>query len=325
LSAVTIIVPVYNTEKYLNRCIDSIIDQSFRDIEILLINDGSEDNSLNILYEYANKDDRIKIVNQENKGLSAARNVGIKLAAGEYVLHVDSDDYIKPNMCEVMYNEAKKYNADIVTSHVYFSYPNKTVIKREPYKKVCGFNDFLLLFATRRGINSVWNKLIRRNLYILNNIEHYEDISLGEDSSALLRLVVFASCIVTVDSVFYHYDIKSSSMTGNKNKRIIEYIQGLAKVEEFYMTNHIETGMFPLLRFKIAYKLLSDHVPKKMEKNNNPDYILLYECFYEEIFLILKHPMFHRLYTIEKCFIVFHAARKSILKLFVRSLWITLP
>jgi glycosyltransferase involved in cell wall biosynthesis len=314
MSLITIIVPIYNTEKYLDRCITSIIDQSFRDLEILLVNDGSTDNSLNILYKYANKDERIKIINQKNKGLSAARNVGIRSAAGEYILHVDSDDYINFDMCEVMYNEARKYNADIVTSHVYFDYPNKTVIKREPYKKVCGFSDFLLTFATRRGINSVCNKLIRRNLYTLNNIEHYENISLGEDSSALLRLIVFASCIVTVDASFYHYDIKTSSMTGNKNKKIMEYIRALLMVEDFYITNHKETDIFPLLRFKIAYKLLSGYTLNKAKKNNSQDYCTLYDQFCREILLIAKHPMFCNLYFVEKCFVIIHIVCKAITK-----------
>jgi glycosyltransferase involved in cell wall biosynthesis len=312
LSAITIIVPVYNTEIYLHRCINSIIDQSFSDIEILLINDGSTDNSLHILSEYAKQDGRIRIINQENRGLSAARNVGIRSAAGEYILHIDSDDYIEPDMCEAMYIEARKYHADMVTSYVYFEYPNKTIIKREPYKKMCGFNDFLLSFTTRRGINSVCNKLIKRDLYILNKIEHYEDISLGEDSSTLLRLIVFASCIITVDKPFYHYDIKPSSMTGSKNKKVMEYIRGLSKVETFYITNHIETGIFPLLRFKIGYKLLLNCTLAEAKRNNYADYCRLYEQFYGEIFLIAKHPLFYKLHLSEKCFVIIHVFYKGI-------------
>jgi glycosyltransferase involved in cell wall biosynthesis len=257
--------------------------------------------------EYAAKDKRISVINQSNMGLSATRNKGIKLSTSEYILHIDSDDWIEHDMCELMYDEARKYNADIVTSHVYFDYQNKTIIKHEPYNKICGFNDFLLIFTVRRGLNSVCNKLIKRDLYVLNNIEHYEDISLAEDSSALLRLIVFSSCIVTVNKAFYHYDIKAVSMTGKRDKKVMEYIKALSRVEEFYKLNHIKTDIFVLLRFKIAYKLLSNCTMKSAMRHNYLDYCFLYEQFYKEICLIIKNQFFHKLFLTEKCFIMIHA------------------
>ena len=93
---ISVIIPVYNTEKYLERCINSVVSQNFRDIEIIIINDCSEDNSLKIIDKYKNKDKRIKIINKiKNEGLSAARNSGIEIATGEYILHIDSDDWIE--------------------------------------------------------------------------------------------------------------------------------------------------------------------------------------------------------------------------------------
>jgi len=298
MNLITVIVPVYNTEKYLDRCITSIINQTFRDIEILLINDGSTDNSLKILLEYAKKDKRVRIINQVNKGLSAARNTGIKVANGAYILHVDSDDWIEPDMCEAMYNEAKKYDADIVTSHVYFDYPRKKILKKEPYNGISGFNDFLITFTVKRGINSVCNKLIKRDLYLLNNIEHYEDISLGEDSSALLRLIVFARAIVAVNKAFYHYDIKTSSMTGSAKKNVMEYIQGLSKVENFYRQNNVKTDLFPLLRLKIAYINLYGNM-----HTDTDAYRKLKEYFLSDIKPILSHSCFYKLCLKYKCFV----------------------
>ena len=100
---ISIIVPVYNTEPYLEQCLDSIINQTLEDIEIICVNDGSTDNSLSVLEEYASKDNRIKIINQENEGPGFARNNGLKSVNGEYVLFVDSDDWIELNTCEALY------------------------------------------------------------------------------------------------------------------------------------------------------------------------------------------------------------------------------
>ena len=114
MNKVSIIVPVYNIEKYLAKCLDSLINQTLEDIEIICVNDGSTDNSAEILNEYAQKDCRIKIINQDNAGLSAARNTGINAANGEYIGYVDSDDWIDLNFYEKLYNAAKDTDADIV-------------------------------------------------------------------------------------------------------------------------------------------------------------------------------------------------------------------
>ena len=110
---ISIIIPVYNVEKYLKQCLDNIIKQIFTDFECICVNDGSTDSSLKILQEYASKDNRFKIINQENKGLAESRNIGLSVAIGDYVLFIDSDDFIDNNFCEVLYNDAKKYNCDV--------------------------------------------------------------------------------------------------------------------------------------------------------------------------------------------------------------------
>ena len=115
---VSIIVPVYNVEKYLEKCLDSLVNQSLHDIEIICVNDGSKDDSLDILEKYAKKDSRIKIINKQNQGLSAARNDGLKVAAGEYVGYVDSDDWVDLNFYEKLYESAKKYNAEIASGNI---------------------------------------------------------------------------------------------------------------------------------------------------------------------------------------------------------------
>ncbi|WP_148558124.1 glycosyltransferase family 2 protein [Terrisporobacter glycolicus] len=116
---VSIIVPIYKVEKYLRQCIDSIINQSLKDIEIILVDDGSPDNCPRICDEYKEKDIRIKVIHKKNGGLSSARNAGMKIATGEYIGFVDSDDYIENDMYKKMYNTAKKYDVDLVMSDYY--------------------------------------------------------------------------------------------------------------------------------------------------------------------------------------------------------------
>ncbi len=113
MAKVSVIIPVYNTEKYLKECLDSVINQTFNDIEIICINDGSTDGSLNILTEYATIDSRIIVITQENKGVSEARNNGMEKAGGEYIMFLDSDDYLYKQACEIAYNSATSNNADV--------------------------------------------------------------------------------------------------------------------------------------------------------------------------------------------------------------------
>ena len=111
---ISIIVPIYNAEKYIDRCVSSIVNQTFRDLEIILVNDGSVDNSLSICKLWENRDVRVRLFSQDNTGVSSARNLGIKNATGDLLMFLDSDDYMLPDMCDVMYNTLKEKNADLV-------------------------------------------------------------------------------------------------------------------------------------------------------------------------------------------------------------------
>ncbi|MDR1123958.1 MAG: glycosyltransferase, partial [Elusimicrobiota bacterium] len=114
-TAISIIIPVYNTGRYLPRCLDSVLAQTFKDFEVIAVNDGSSDNSANILADYAKKDSRIKVITQANQGQSMARNNGLKAARGRFVYFIDSDDYIHPQLLEIAYHFVTKYDADWVT------------------------------------------------------------------------------------------------------------------------------------------------------------------------------------------------------------------
>ena len=120
---VSLVIPVYNVEKYIRQCLESVIDQTLKDIEIIIVNDGTRDNSMEIVEEYIS-DERIKIINKENGGLSSARNTGILAAQGKYICFIDSDDFIEKTMMEELYNKIEETNSDVTDSDV-FLYDNK--------------------------------------------------------------------------------------------------------------------------------------------------------------------------------------------------------
>lgn len=216
---VSIIVPVYNVEKYLSQCLDSLINQTLKDIEIICVNDGSKDNSETILKAYQIKDPRIKIISQENKGLSVARNTGINAAKGEYIGLIDSDDWVDLDFYEKLYNAAKKYNSDIAAGDFY---RRGKIIKTQKlkYKKEEFFTDDAERIK-QAGIpkyNYVWNKIYRRESLEKINCpfpvgRYYEDICW------LVKVVYHLNGFVTVPNTFYHYRRNEGSIITQKSAK----------------------------------------------------------------------------------------------------------
>lgn len=236
---ISIIIPVYNTEKYLERCLTSIVEQSLKEIEIIIVNDGSPDNSNEIIEKFKIKDERIISINKKNSGLSAARNTGIKISKGEYILHIDSDDWIEKNYFERMYLKAKKDNLDIVISDIYFDFDNGNV----RYKKDLNINentiltniDYINYFFGNKITPAVWNKLIKRELYVKNKILHPENVTLGEDLSTTPRLAYYAKRIGKINEAYIHYIQNPKSITNNNSiKKIYELIDAIEILENFF-------------------------------------------------------------------------------------------
>lgn len=180
MSKVSVIIPVYNTEKYLKSCLDSVIIQTLSDIEIICINDGSTDNSLTILEEYANKDDRIKIINQKNQGVSEARNNGIKFAKSDYFILLDSDDSIENTTCEKSYNAIKKNNADvnIIGFNIYNNnnlvYTDRELLQN--YKNNLKLDNILPFLLPYAG-----GKMYKKSFLENNGIKYNKKICFAED------------------------------------------------------------------------------------------------------------------------------------------------
>lgn len=207
---VSVIVPVYKAEKYLRRCVDSILAQTFTDFEVLLIDDGSPDRSGEICDEYANNYSQIRVFHKENGGVSSARQCGIDNAQGEYTIHVDPDDWIESNMLEELYIKAKKKNADIVICDFYFEYKNRQEYKMQrPINLINGDIIKQVLGGSIHG--SLCNKLIRRVCYIAYDISIPSKMSLWEDRYIICRLLMCNVKVEYQNKAYYHYDLFSNS------------------------------------------------------------------------------------------------------------------
>ena len=213
---ITVIINVYNGEKYIKYCLESIINQTYKNLEILIINDGSTDNTLNICENY--KDDRIRIINQKNMGLSRARNVGIEKAKGEYLYFVDSDDYIARDVIEYLHNMCKKYDANISTCKPIDVYSYNANIKNQKEKiEVISSKDMLkkILLSVDRAVN-LWNKLIKSELF--NNIR-FEDRPIN-DVAVTYKLALATNRIAYSNQIKYYYLRHKESITISKKKNV---------------------------------------------------------------------------------------------------------
>lgn len=198
---ISIIVPVYNTSKFLEKCIRSIMEQDFRDIEIICVNDGSTDNSLEILNKLSKEDSRLKIIDKKNEGASKARNVALEVAQGKYCLNIDSDDWIEQGYIKALYERAEKDNLDITISNIIFDYFNdssKNYILNDLEildEKVISGEEYINIFLKNNFYGYTWNKLIKTELYKKNNLKYNEDIFLFEDVEIVLKIAKYSKKI----------------------------------------------------------------------------------------------------------------------------------
>ena len=226
---VTVAVPVYNTSQYLRRCLDSLISQTLKEIEIILVNDGSTDDSGKICDEYAIKDSRIQVFHKENGGLASTRQFALENAHGEYFICCDSDDWVEPTMYEEMYNKAKEKDADIVICDFAFNYPDGSQkIKREP-NQFNSQDDIIRAALNHRLTPSTCNKLTRSSIYSKYDLAWEIGINQGEDVFMFLQQLQYPMRIRFIPKAFYHYwrDIKGSSYTNSPSLstfRQVEYI-----------------------------------------------------------------------------------------------------
>lgn len=217
---VSIIVPVFNTEKYLNKCINSLLNQTLKDIEIIIINDGSTDNSEKIIKEF--NDERIKYIPQENQGIGKTRNKGIKLAKGKYIVFVDSDDYIATTFCEKLYQKAEKEHLDIVFCD-YFE--DKGYLKEIRFPNISPASS---LKDNPQIVNKInlgpCNKIYLRELLLKNDIFFVENLKY-EDAPFVIKSLIYASKIGKINECLTYYVIHENSETTKRNQKIRDILK----------------------------------------------------------------------------------------------------
>jgi len=246
---VSIIVPVYNTEKYLERCLNSLIHQTLKEIEIICIDDGSTDSSKSILEKFASADNRIKILNQENEGPSVARNNGINCANGEYIGFVDSDDYISENFFELLYNNAKKYNTDVACGEI--ERPNsrkhKKFLTLKNIKVYHNANDKYKACDIPRK-NYIWNKIYKRSSLIDSKIVFEPHITF-EDLLWTHRVINELNTLVTVPkAIYYYFETPNSITLVNSEKNLDDFYNANRQCIEYSINNRIKIKDFKAYR-----------------------------------------------------------------------------
>ena len=235
----SIIIPVYNVTPYIERCARSLFAQTYPDIEFIFVDDASPDNSIeilqNVIEDFPHRKEHIHILhNRLNKGLAATRFVGIDAAKGDYILNVDSDDWIEPTMVEEMMQAAIKSDADMVCCNVIKEYPDHQEILKYDYDEET-INNGLLAMNFREHHVAIWNKLIRKSLLIDNNIRNYPGINMGEDSALTVRLRYFSKKTVIVHKAFYHYNSRHDSMVAKiSEEKVRERIELAKRIEGFF-------------------------------------------------------------------------------------------
>ena len=241
MSKISIIVPVYNTEKYLDRCIQSILAQTYTDFELLLVDDGSTDSSGAICDKYAAEDSRVRVFHKENGGASAARNLGLDNAQGEWVTFCDSDDWLDSDLYEKMCKSAENEQSEMVVSGVKIDEKGKSIWTLQCPRDYVNKESMANLRMIEGPIfSSIWNKLIKREFLDRHNIRFDARLQMWDDLWLVLRLRFFAPKISIVGDSFYYYRMtESPSITKSSiSKKVSSQLLCASLLKNFFIENN---------------------------------------------------------------------------------------
>lgn len=266
METISIVIPVYNVELYLRRCLDSVCTQTFKNLEIICVNDGSTDTSALILEEYAKKDNRIKVIHQKNQGVSVARNVGMREVTGQYCAFLDSDDFIHPQFCEIMLQLLKNNHCDVAENRI-LKYKNfseqiglnkinnvKYKILKDPLWSMLSHQKFRTRFM-------VCPRLYRTE--IIKNFNFIEGIYFEDYPWSVCLLSQNLKVVVTTDHLYYYtYNPNSTTKTKFTVKKCNDYFEGLKFVLKYFTENHKDVSflrkrLVPTI-FKTQLKMIED-------------------------------------------------------------------
>lgn len=268
MELISIIVPVYNVEKYISRCIKSLIKQTYTNIEIILVDDGSRDNSLKICNKFAKKDCRIKVIHKENSGVSDTRNIGVSNATGQYIAFVDGDDFLPIDAIESLYNAITQNNSDMSCGCCCKISAKTTVQNHHPIKTIFTQNkDELMEVMDYEEIKGPWAKLYKTEIIRSNNISFKKDIKISEDTIFVYQYLNKCKSISIIDKNVYYYNRLSSGSATTKYYDKFN-ISSFMCVDEYI--KNVVVNDSDLLNIKLQEKIV-----KQFEAVNK--YILFYK------------------------------------------------
>ncbi|HNW26531.1 MAG TPA: glycosyltransferase family 2 protein [Candidatus Gastranaerophilaceae bacterium] len=264
--SISVIIPVFNSGKYIEKCLESIINQSFEDMEIICINDGSKDNSLEILEKFSDKDSRIKVFSQKNQGLSASRNRGLELASGKYIIFVDSDDWLKKDFAQKLFCEIEKNETD-------FSICAAQAYDCETLQKSDFMSDYLSLsclaffenkvfnqFDTKKQMFYIpvmaWGKIYNRD-FLKRTKARFEEVLFFEDNLFFYHIYKHAEKISILKEKLYNYRVNNKNSMFQQSKNIFDVkIETLDKIEETIKSfEYFEQMKNDFLKFKLLHMI----------------------------------------------------------------------
>ena len=262
---ISVIVPIYGVEQYIERCVISLFEQTFQDVEFIFVDDSSPDKSVMILNSvmsrYPNRASQVKIVHHGvNKGLTSARNSGLHMANGDYIIHTDSDDWMQPTMLEEMYDAAITNNADIVYCDFWFHYKNKMVLYNAP-QWASNKEEFLKEYIVSPW-NVVWNLLVKKSIYVDNRLSSLETICFCEDFNLSTKLFLCSENIVQIPKALHNYNQlnTTSIMHSFSSKHMQDEIRGCRDLIEYFkekgkLNDYNQVLSHRLLKAKKEYAL----------------------------------------------------------------------
>ena len=276
MAKVSIVIPIYNVEKYLRKCLETIQNQTFKDIEVICVNDGTKDNSQDIVDEFVAKDSRFKSLIKQNGGLSDARNYGLPHCTGEYLLFVDSDDFLESETVVIAYNRAIKDNLDIVVFdfNEYYSLTGQKIIYSNNFdeNKVYSLKDTPSLLCYVK--NAAWNKLYKRSLFTEHNIYYPKGLN-QEDLGTTPKLLLFAERIGFVKKSLYNYLIdRPNNITQQVDHRIYQILDIIKLITDFYKEQNCFDTYYEELKYLCGINFLS--FAKKLPQYQDIDFVMKY-------------------------------------------------
>ena len=267
---ISVIVPVYNVEKYIEKCLNSLINQTLKNIEIIVVNDGTKDNSQDIIDKYTKKYKNITSYTKKNGGLSSARNYGMKKAKGEYISFIDSDDYVDIHMYEDMYNKAKEKDFDLVVCNLKYVYDTKEVLASSNLN-----NDLLTKDQIKKSYlyiyPAAWNKIYKKDL--LKNIEFKEKIWF-EDVEFLYRLYPNINNMGYINKHYYYYVQRDGAITSTFNKKLYDYISNWNGIIDFYKKENLYNEYKNELEYCYVRYIYATFVKRAVNYKNKKEYNL---------------------------------------------------